>query len=204
MAKRQANKLVPTAVGQYLVDNKGPSIGLDGKIKPWDYNNTNVNRLTGESDRVGRGGYGYSFNGTDSYASLNTEILFTALADWEISFFLKKTTAYGVETLFSRNSNERHYLRFLDNTNLRFRYNGQFQVLTFTKAFNDSGNENLKFTINNPTYADNGLGTDVIDGFTLKIDYLDIDYSETQIMNLHMVVLKLSDLLQGLSHPFLI
>jgi hypothetical protein len=53
-------KRIPSTVAQYLVKNKTQDIGLDGKILPWDYDGTNVNRLTNASDRTSRGGWCYS------------------------------------------------------------------------------------------------------------------------------------------------
>lgn len=80
------SKKITSAAAQYLTTNKGDEIQLDGTVRPWDYNQTNTNRLTGESyERAGRDGFCYEGTASNSTFTFGGSYsLTTVLADRDL------------------------------------------------------------------------------------------------------------------------
>jgi hypothetical protein len=136
------------ALAQFLVKGKTPPIGVDGKVKAWDYNKTNRNKITGADDRTSRGDWCYegdgiqteTIGGTFSIDYIIADVDSGAgwLTDQDISGILSGrvlTFASGVKY-----KDIRAYVTSISPANLRFRDVAEAE--TGTIALDQSGNGN--------------------------------------------------------------
>jgi hypothetical protein len=142
-------KKINGALAQYLVKGKSPSIGIDGKVKPWDYNKTNRNRITGVDDRTGRGGWCYLGDGLETLTiggafSIDHIIADTKSgAEWLVDQDISGILSGRVLTFASgtRYKNIRAYVTSISHVNLRFRDVCEAEAGTIAFDQSDNGND---------------------------------------------------------------
>lgn len=143
-----ANKKIPQALAQYCVDNTPAKVDLNGKVQPYDFNGTNTNRLTGESDRVGRKGWCYEGDGIYTLnigGSFSIDHIIADVDDgtgWVSDVDISGILSGRILTFTNlyKYKNIRAYVTSISDSNLRFKNVSEEESGTI--AYDISGNDN--------------------------------------------------------------
>lgn len=169
--------LIPEALSQYFNRKQAEPISLDGKIKPYDYNQTNLNRLTNEPDRVGRNGWCYLGDGIETLTiggSFSIDAIIADVdsgsgfvSDQDISGILSGRVLTFASGVYYKNI--RAYVTSIDAANLRFKNVSEEESGTIAYDISGNGNHGTLSTTNLHSQNDHVTFSDAYDrGFTLN------------------------------------
>jgi hypothetical protein len=99
-------KKIKGALTQYLQPNLTPKIGVDGRILPWDYDQTNTNKITGAKDRAGRKGWCVLGNSVDTLTLPSTPAGAAVLVVQRTLDGVTWFENVGIEALYNSGTNQ--------------------------------------------------------------------------------------------------